>query len=167
MIKVLTKILNAVNSNKHPGEIAHAVSCAMLLGFLPKNNALWYLIAVFCLFLNIHKGAFVLCTALFSFIAPSFDNFFDSVGYSVLHIGALELLFAKLLDIPFVAFTRFNNTIVAGALVCSVILYIPLYGAVRGCIALFRRYLIPTVRKTKLIAIISKLPLIKKLGDML
>ena len=43
MLKVIVKFLKALNSNSHPGEIAHAVCLGMLLGFLPKNNIFWFI----------------------------------------------------------------------------------------------------------------------------
>ena len=55
MLKFLVKLLKALNSNSHPGEIAHAVCLGMLLGFLPKNNIFWYVITVFVLFMRINK----------------------------------------------------------------------------------------------------------------
>ena len=53
MLDFVIKILKAINSNSHPGEIAHAVCCGMMLGFLPKDNALWILLTVFFIFLRI------------------------------------------------------------------------------------------------------------------
>ena len=44
MLKFIVKLLKALNSNSHPGEIAHAVCLGMLLGFLPKDNIFWFII---------------------------------------------------------------------------------------------------------------------------
>ena len=48
-------------------------------------------------------------------ISPAFDGLFDTVGYAFLTIPALSGLFGTLLDIPFVAFTKFNNSVVMGS----------------------------------------------------
>ena len=90
MLKFIVKFLKALNSNSHPGEIAHAVCLGMLLGFLPKDNIFWYIITVFVLFMRINKGALVLSTLGFSLLAPLFDSLFDSVGYWFLTLPALE-----------------------------------------------------------------------------
>lgn len=49
MISYIAKLLKSLNTNSHPGEIAHAVAIGVLLGFMPKDNALWYLLFVFFL----------------------------------------------------------------------------------------------------------------------
>lgn len=166
MLVFFIKLFKAINSNSHPGEIAHAVCCGMILGFLPKDNALWYIITVFCLFLRIHKGAFVIFTLLFSLLAPLLDPLFDTIGYWFLTLDFFRPTFSFLLDIPFVGFTKFNNTIVAGSILSSIVLYIPVYWLTRLFIKEWRTFLLPIVRKTKLVKMLSNLPMIKKIGDL-
>ena len=162
MLKFIVKFLKALNSNSHPGEIAHAVCLGMLLGFLPKNNIFWYIITVFVLFMRINKGALVLCTLGFTFLAPLFDPVFDKVGYWFLLLPPLEPTFALLLDIPFVGFTKFNNTNASGSLLCGLVLYIPLYIIARLFVWLMRNRIVPLLRKTKFVVFFSKIPLVKK-----
>ena len=166
MLKFIVRFLKAINSNQHPGEIAHAVCLGMILGFLPKNNALWYVLTVFFLFMRINKGAFAIFTFLFSLLAPALDSLFDTIGWWFLTQEKLTPLFIKLLDIPFVGFTKFNNTIVSGSLLFSLACYIPVYFIIRLIIKLWRTKLSPIVRKTKVIVFLSKLPLIQKIGAM-
>ena len=162
MLKTIIKFLKALNSNSHPGEIAHAFCLGMLLGFLPKDNIFWYVITVFVLFMRINKGALVLSTLLFTLLAPLFDSIFDSVGYWFLTLDKLEPAFADLLDIPFVGFTNFNNSIAMGSLLCGLVLYIPLYVIARLMVWLMRNKIVPVLRKTKFISALSKLKLVKK-----
>jgi len=166
MLKLLVKFLKSLNSNSHPGEIAHAISLGLLLGFLPKNNVFWYVITVFALFMRINKGALVLSTIAFTFLAPVFDPFFDKAGYWFLTLPQLEGVFAHLLDIPFVGFTKFNNTIVMGSFVSVLVLYIPVYLLTRLLVMLMRNKLIPILRKTKVIKALSSIKLIKKVMEL-
>lgn len=165
MLKRLLKILKIINSNTHPGLIAHAVSVGLLLGFLPKNNVFWYIITVFFLFVRINKPTFAVSTLLFSLLAPLLDSTFDIIGYWFLTLPKLAPFFSKLLDIPFVAFTRFNNTVVMGALLFGLALYIPVYWFMRLFVRLWRRSFAPLLRNSKLVKFLSKLPLIKKIGE--
>ena len=167
MFKSILKFLKSLNSNSHPGEIAHAVCLGMILGFMPKDNAFWYVLTVFFLFMRINRGSLVVFTFLFALLAPALDNVFHSLGYSFLTIESLAPVFRTLLDIPFVAFTKFNNTIVMGSFFVSLMAYIPVYIIARIFIKYWRAFLAPAVRKSKLITILSKLPLIKKIGDMI
>lgn len=166
MLKFIVRFLKAINSNSHPGEIAHAVCLGMILGFLPKNNALWYVLTVLFLFMRINKGTFAIFTFLFSLLAPALDPLFDTIGWWFLNIEKLTPVFIKLLDIPFVGFTKINNTIVSGSLLFSIACYIPLYFISRLIIKLWRTKLSPIVRKTKIIIFLSKIPLVQKIGAM-
>lgn len=166
MLKIIVKLLKALNSNSHPGEIAHAVSLGLLLGFLPKNNIFWYVITVFALFMRINKSALVLSTLAFTLLAPLFDSVFDSVGYWCLTLPSCEPVFAYLLDIPFVGFTKFNNTIAMGSLICGLAVYIPVYLIARLFVWFMRNKLVPVLRKTKLITALSKVKLVKKVAAL-
>lgn len=166
MFSYFLKFLKSLSSNSHPGEIAHAVCIGMILGFLPKDNAFWYVLTVFFLFIRINKASMLLFTLLFGLLAHCFDPQFDQLGFYILHIPALEPVFSKLLDIPFVFFTKFNNTIVMGSFAASLMAYIPMYFIARIFIKYWRAFLAPAVRKTKLVTFLSKLPLIQKIGDM-
>lgn len=167
MIKPLTKLIRALSSNTRPGAIAHAVSCGILLGFLPKNNLLWYVLFVFILFMNIQRGAYALCILLGSALTVFLDPVFDSVGYSVLTAEGMRSAYAALLNIPFVAFTKFNNTVVMGAFVCGIIAYVPFYFLGRLFVWLRRKFFAEKVRKLKITAVLKNLPLIQKIVEMI
>ena len=166
MLKAIIKFFKALNSNVHPGAVAHAVCLGMILGFLPKTNALWYILTVFFLFVRINKVTFILFTFLFSLLAPLLDPLFDTIGWWFLNIEKLAPFFSWLLDIPFVGFTKFNNTIVMGSLLFGLAAYIPVYFLVRLFLKYWRAIIAPAVRKTKLVAFLSKLPLVVKIGEM-
>ena len=167
MLKAIVQFFKALNSNAHPGEIAHAFALGMILGFLPKNNALWYILTVFFFFLRINRGALIIMTLLFSLLAPLLDPIFDTIGYTFLNIDFLEPAFRTLLEIPFVGFTRFNNTIVSGSLLFALFMYVPVFMVSKVSVKGWRATLAPALRKTKIIKYISKLPLIKKIGESL
>ena len=162
MLKFFVKFFNSLNNNSHPGEIAHAVSIACILGFMPKDNAFWYVLFVFFLFIRINKGAFMLFTALFTLLSPVIDNIVEPLGYYILTLPSLQGFYATLINIPFVAFTKFNNTIVMGSLLASLVCYIPVYFITRLIIYLWRNKLVPLLRKTKVVAFFKQMPIIQK-----
>ena len=166
MIRYIVKMFRALNANANPGEIAHAFSIAVLLGFLPKNNLLWYLLFIFFLFVRIKKGAYFLLMFLFSMIAPLADPVFNSVGYKILTLPALESTFSTLIEIPFVGFTRFNNTIVMGSLLCGIILYIPVYIFGRAFVKIWRTAIASRIRKNPVMKAFYKLPLVDKFRNL-
>lgn len=167
MLKALIKFFKALNQNSNPSEIANAVCCGMILGFMPKNNALWYIIAIFCFFLRIQKGSYIISTFLFSLLSPCLDFWFDFFGYFILKLDFMQPVFVALMKIPLIGYTKFYNSIVMGSLLTSLILYIPMFFFVKFLIQLWRSYLVPVVRKTKLVKIVSKIPLIKKVKALI
>lgn len=167
MLKAIAKLLGAISSNTRPGAIAHAVSCGVLLGFMPKGNLLWYILFIFILFMNIQRGAYALSILLGAALTVFLDPLFDSVGYSILTIESVKPYYASLLDIPFVAFTKFNNTVVMGSFVCGVAAYIPLYVLARLFVWAWRKYLAEKVRKLKIAAVLKNIPLVEKIAGMM
>jgi uncharacterized protein (TIGR03546 family) len=165
MLKAIVKLFKSLNANSHPGEIAHALCLGVLLGLMPKDNALWYILTVFFLFMRINRGVLVLIAALFTLIAPPFDPLLDSMGYAVLMFAPLVPVFRALLDIPFVAFTKINNTVVVGSIVASLIAYIPLYVLSRLAVRLWRMTVAPKIMESKLYKAFMRLPLAAKIAD--
>lgn len=138
-----------MNRNVNPGEIAHAFSCGLLLGFLPKDNLLWYLILIFILFLRINKLLFIASVLLFTLLAGLADPLFDMIGYNVLTAESLKPFFLQLVQTPFMAFTRFNNSVVMGSLVSGIILYVPVYFICRLIVSLWRKHITGKVLNSK------------------
>ena len=167
MLKAIAKLLGAISSNTRPGAIAHAVSCGVLLGFMPKDNLLWYILFIFILFMNIQRGAYALSILLGAAFTVFLDPLFDSVGYSILTVESMKPYYASLLDIPLVAFTKFNNTVVMGSFVCGVAAYIPLYVLARLFVWAWRKYLAEKVRKLKIAAVLKNIPLVEKIAGMM
>ena len=75
---------------------------------------------------------------------------------------SLEPFFVRLLNIPFVAFTKINNTIVMGSLACGIVAYIPLYVIARVFIHFWRKYAAEKVRELKIVKLLKHIPLIEK-----
>lgn len=166
MLGAIVKLFKSLNANSHPGEIAHAVCLGVLLGLMPKNNALWYILTVFILFLRINKGALILFTALFTLVSPAFDSLLDTIGYAILMFPKAVPVFRMLLDIPFAAFTKFNNTIVMGSIALALAAYIPLYVLARLFIKLWRTFVIPGIVQSAAYQGFLKLPLINKIAHI-
>ncbi len=166
MLTTILKFLKALNANTNPSEIAHAACLGVMLGFMPKNNVLWYLILVFFLFVRINKPFQAITIIIVSQFAWRLDPFFDQMGYAILNMDRFVNIFARLIDIPFVGFTKFNNTIVMGSFAFSLAIYIPLFIIFRVLIMLWRKYVSPFLIKTPLVKHIVGTPLIGKLSEI-
>jgi len=163
MFKKLIKLLKLLNSNSKASQIANSFCLGLILGLMPKNNLLWFMIFVFFMFVRIHKACYGIMIIIGALIAPSLDPLFDKIGYAVLTFPPMENVYAKLLDIPLVGFTKFNNSVVCGSLVCGLIAYIPVFLFALGFIYVWRRFVAPVLIKSKAMKAFYKVPLIKKL----
>ena len=166
MIKALVKLVRALCSNTAPAEIAHAFAWGVILGFLPKDNALWYILFVLIFFMRIQRGVFSLAVLVVSLFAGVADPLFDQIGYWVLTHPAMQDTMTKLINIPFVAFTKINNTIVMGCIICGICAYVPLYLFSRLFTFIWRRYIGGKLKNIKFIKAIGKIPLIRKIADI-
>lgn len=165
MLKWISGFFNALNANSNPSEIAHALALGVLLGLMPKTNALWYIIFVFFLFVRLHKSTYCISLLVVTYFAWMLDPTFDSIGYSILTYKPFENIFAPLIDIPFVGFTKFNNTIVMGSLVFSIAIYIPIFVAGYFFVRFWRKHVAPTFINSPLRKVVSKLPVLGKLFE--
>lgn len=166
MLKAIVKFIQALNSNRNPSEIANACCMGVLLGFMPKDNALWFLIFIFFFFVRINKPAYLIITTLMSQFAWLLDPLFDQIGYQFLTVESFAPLFGNLLEIPFVGFTKFNNTIVMGSLISGLVLYIPLFICIRLLVLLWRKKISVKLGESAMMKAIQKAPLIKNIIDI-
>jgi len=107
----------------------------------------------------------MLVLAVFKIISGAVIPLVDMAGWEFLHMGALQPLFTTLYNMPFVPLTRFNNTLVAGGLVCGLVLWLPVFILVFLLIPLYRNNIAPKIRDTKLVKSVKNLPLIKLLAQ--
>ena len=163
MFKKLMKLIQLLNSNSKASQIANSFCIGLMLGVMPKNNLFWYVLFVFFLFVRINKNCYGIMILLGALIAPLCDSLFDTVGYAVLTFSPLENFYAGLLDVPFVGFTKFNNSIVTGSLVCSLIVYLPLFVIVVLFVRAWRKTIAPKLIKSKFMKGLYKVPMVKKL----
>lgn len=165
MFNYIIQFIRALNANSKPSQIANSFCIGLILGLMPKNNLLWYVLFVFFMFVRINKAGYfitMLISACFAYLA---DPLFDTVGYAVLTFSPLENFYAWLLDIPFVGFTKFNNTVVAGSLACGIICYIPLFVLMIFAVKAWRKWIAPKFNDSKILKTIYNLPLIGKLSQ--
>lgn len=166
MLAEIVKFLNALNSNKNPSEIANAFCVGLILGFMPKDNALWFIIFIFFFFVRVHQPTYVIITFLVSQLAWLLDPLFNIVGYKILTIEQLSGFYGWILEIPFVGFTKFNNTIVMGSLACGLALYFPMFILIRLLVLVWRKKISPRLGESVLMKTISKAPIIQKIIDL-
>ena len=142
-LDIPAKIYNFFEANVSPREMAAGVCLALFMGFVPLNGTMGVLLAVFFLVFRLNRVS----TALFF---PVFKLFYilgawrltDAVGsYLLVDAGYLNYFWRVVTGLPVIAYFDLNNTLVAGGLVFSTVLSIPVYFiAEKVCAILIAKY---------------------------
>lgn len=150
MIKMIAKLLKILNSETEPGQISLAFCLSMILGFTPLMSPHNLLVVLFMLLLRVNLSACILGWIIFSGFAYLLDPFFHWIGFTLLTAKALEGLWTALYNVTLFRLAKFNNSVVIGSLVFSLIFFIPLYLLLNGAILKYRDHVLAWVRKTRL-----------------
>lgn len=165
MLAYLINFLKALNSNCKPSQIANSFCIGLILGFMPKDNLLWYMLLVFFAFVRINKCGYFIMILVGSLVAYLLDPVFDTIGYAVLTFGPLENFYAWALDVPFVGFTKFNNTIVAGSLAFGLMAYVPFFVLMMIAVKNWRTHIAPAFNDSKVLKTLYNIPVIGKIAS--
>ena len=159
MIKKVVKLVKALNGNLKKEQIAAGFSWGVLLALIPAGNVFWVALFACSFFFKHHHWTKILIMSLFKLFMGLLNPLVDMVGWEVLHIETLQPLYTMLYNMPFVPFTRFNNTLVAGGLVSGLILWLPVFFLMMLFIPFYRNTLISKIRGSKVYKAIIKFPL--------
>lgn len=160
MLKPIVKFIRALNGNTKKSQIAAGFSWGLLLALLPAGNFFWLLFLVVSFFFNHNHGAKILSMAVFKLILPLAAGSIDFVGWEILNFEALYPIFTTFYNMPFVPFTGFNNTLVAGGLAAGIILWVPVFFLMSAFISFYRKILAPKIAGSKAFKAFSQSPLV-------
>lgn len=122
-LKLLSKFIKVLRSEASPNQIAWGFALGAVPGLTPPGSLHNLFVLILIILLRINLAAAILSFALFSVFAWIFDPFFDSLGFTLLvRISALQGLWTDLYNAPVAPLFRFNNTVVMGSLLVSLLL---------------------------------------------
>ena len=149
LLKQIFGFIKLLNSETGTNQIAAGIAAGFVLGMTPFFS-LQSLLIFLCLFLfRVQIGAAFLTAFFFKFIAYLFDPAFDLVGGMILQMPSLHAMFTDMYNMPIVPLTRFNNTIVMGSGVVSLILAPFVYLGSRLGVIKYRATVVARVKGSK------------------
>lgn len=122
MLRLVARVLRILNSEIDPGQIGGAVALAAVFGLTPLWTLHNLLLLLLVLLLRVNLSSFILAWGLFTLFAFALDPLFDTVGHAVLTAGPLQPLWGALYTTDLGRLSDFNNTVVMGSLVLSLLL---------------------------------------------
>ena len=153
MLRLIAKLLAVLNSETHPGQISLGFCFAMIAGLTPLLSLHNLVVLLLVLVLRVNLAAFVLGLGVFSGMAYLLDPVFHWNGLQILTMPSLEGLWTSMYNCPVGRLSRFNNTIVMGSLVFSLVLFVPVYILSNMLITHYRSHVLAWVEKTKLMRV--------------
>jgi uncharacterized protein (TIGR03546 family) len=134
-----------------PRQLAGGVAIGMLLGLVPQGNLTALVLAVVLFSFRFHLGAGLASALVFSWLGTFFDPVAHRIGWQILSYGSLQLLYAKVYELPLVPWSGLNNTVVLGQLVLGLYAVYPVYWLTTRCDARWRAPAAEWVRKHRLL----------------
>jgi uncharacterized protein (TIGR03546 family) len=161
-LQIVKNFIQILRAGQTPRQIAGGFALGSMIGLMPfltlQGLFLWLVILV----LDVNLTAALLSATLFALIAYLFDPVFHALGYFFLtDISALHGLWTSLYNAPIAPLTRFNNTVVLGGLLSSLVLFLPVYIGMKKFVLAYRTHLHTKIEKWKVYQVLSKSTLVR------
>ena len=151
-LEILAKILKILRSEDSPNQIAWGFALGMILGLTPFWTLHNLLIIIIIIIFNVNLGSAIFSFVIFSGLAYLFDPLFHSFGYYLLvDAHALHGLWSALYQFPIIALSRYNNTVVTGSFISSLILFVPMFLFAKYFVVYYRKHLDPIIQKSRIV----------------
>jgi len=149
ILKQLFSFIKLLNSDTGNISLALGMTCGFILGMTPVLSLHSLLIFLILFFFRIQIGAALVTAFFFKFVAFLLDPIFHYVGSQVLEMNSLRDTFTTLYNMPIVPYTRFNNSIVMGSAVVTILLSPFVYIASTIFIKKYRETVVARFKETK------------------
>ena len=139
LLKLLRSLVKTLHSDGSPAQIAFGIALGAALGLTPIANVHNALVILLLAVLNVSFAAGMFAWAVFVPVGFMLDPIFDRVGRILLvDMPSLRPMWTAWDNIPGLALTNFNNTVVLGSVVVWIALFVPLYFASRLGVVRYR-----------------------------
>ena len=150
MLRTAAKLLAVLNSETAPWQISLGFCLGMIAGLTPFFSLHNLIVLLLVLVLRTNLSAFLLSLAVFSGLAYALDPLFHRLGLAVLTATPLEGLWTSLYNSTIWRIERFNNSIVMGSLLFSLIVFFPLLALSNYGIRKYRERVMAYVMKSRI-----------------
>jgi len=166
VLKGIINFIKALNGNLKKSQIAAGAAWGVLLGLVPLSNPFGIVLFIISFFFNHNHASKIIGLAVVKILSMMILPQLDVLGWWILNIDSLQPLFTAMYNMPFVPFTRFNNTLVMGGLAAGIILWLPIFIFFMVFIPLYRKYISSKLKESKFVKKLAQVPIIGSLGKM-
>jgi uncharacterized protein (TIGR03546 family) len=155
MLTMIAKLLKILNSEADPSQISVALGLSMITGFLPLFTPLNLVVLLLVLVLRVNISSYLIGSVLFAGVAWFLDPLFHRIGLFVLTAAPLEGLWTAFYNTVTGRLQRFNNSVVMGSFIFSVVFFVPLVLLVNTLIRRYRDHILIWVKKSRIMQVIT------------
>lgn len=138
MLTIFAKLLKLLNSEQSPSQLALAICFGLAIGLMPGFSMFLPILLIVVCIIKANLTLLFLVWGLFEAVAYIADPALHQVGYSVLNAESLQVTWTSLAQSNFWKLTAFNNSLVMGAAVAILVLWLPVYFLARVLIVQYR-----------------------------
>lgn len=149
LIKQIINFIRLLHSDTGQNQVAAGLAFGVFLGFAPFISIQTLLVLFIVFIFRVQLGAAFLSAFFFKFVAFLLDPVADPIGRSLLENESLRPLWTYMFNVPFLPMTRFNNSIVLGSFMISIILCPILYYVFKLLIIKYQTTLVRKVESSK------------------
>ena len=162
MFTQILKFIRILSSETAPIQISAGFALAMIIGFTPLLSVHNLIILLMVLFFRVNLAAFLFGWTVFSGVAYLLDPVFQNLGQTILTQPDLSNVWTDMYNSSVWRLTRFNNTLVMGSLLVSLIAFIPMLLIGNFLINHYRHDVLKYMNNSRLFMVIKNSKLFSK-----
>ncbi|MGC6368076.1 MAG: TIGR03546 family protein [Candidatus Marinamargulisbacteria bacterium] len=147
---IIKKLIKFLNSNESISNIAFSSTLALIFALLPFNAILHFIGIIGLIVFNGNFFVFLFFTPIFELFSNVFYPFFDHLGNWFLTIQSFQSVYKSIYELPFINLIDWNNSIMMGGLLFSIIIAIPVYYLHKVSLTKYRKLIMPIIERSKL-----------------
>lgn len=149
ILKFLQSLFKALNSDGTPGQVGMGMALGLCLGLTPIASLHNLIVVAIAMLTTVSFPGFMLGWFVAVPVGFLLDPLFDKVGMAILLNDGFAPFFTWVVNTPVVAFSRLNNSIVVGSLVCWMLALLPAYFLFRYLVAKYRVHVFARLEKMR------------------
>ncbi len=149
LLKQFINFIKLLNSDTGHNQLASGLACGFILGMAPFLSLQTALVLLVVFIFRVQLGAAFLSAFFFKFVSYLLDRLSHIIGKWTLEQEGLRGFFVQMYNMPIIPLTRFNNSIVMGSLVLSVLLTPLLFFIFKSLIIKYRISVVEKFKKSK------------------
>ncbi len=156
ILKIISRLISILKEGPTPNQIAAGFTLGMFLGMSPSFNLYTGIVLLLIFLLDVNISASILGWIVFKLFSYAMDPVFHDAGFILLSESEwLNGFWTALYNLPLIPLSKYNNTVVLGSIVFSLLLFLPIFYASKFGTVQYREKLNPKMRKHKIFRVLK------------